>query len=309
MCPRLSWRLFGHGWSRFLSGCVLGVTGREKQKGKLRIDALDPDLLKGKDVNWWLEVFDLISNGEMPPEDAKVQLTDAEKARIVDWLSGEILVASQVRRSEQGRTSFRRMTRYEYKHALQDLLDLPHDFSRDLPPETVSEDGFKNSSEMLQMTVVQFEQYRELARKALERVTVRGERPKPVYYGITMKAASAQVDATYAAFVEKKKKQIKNGITTPWKSLKKASCQVLGKTRQCAFQESDYGPRRQDALGVRRRQVRLDPEPYPAKGSAGFAGCGGDPGEFEVYCRRGRWPTGRGHHARAHSGGASDTRG
>ncbi|MCP4951705.1 MAG: DUF1587 domain-containing protein, partial [Proteobacteria bacterium] len=175
-----------------LKRVCFGCHGPEKQKGKLRIDVLDPDLLKGKDVSWWLEVFDVISNGEMPPEDAKVQLTDAEKARIVDWVSGEILVASQVRRSEQGHTSFRRMTRYEYKHALQDLLGLPHDFSRDLPPETVSEDGFKNSSELLHMTVVQFDQYRELARKALERVTVRGERPKPVYYGITMKAASAQ---------------------------------------------------------------------------------------------------------------------
>ncbi|MDB4681022.1 DUF1592 domain-containing protein [bacterium] len=204
-----------------LKRVCFGCHGPEKQKGKLRIDALDPDLLKGKDVSWWLEVFDVISNGEMPPEDSKVQLTDAEKARIVDWLSGEILVASQVRRSEQGHTSFRRMTRYEYKYALQDLLDLPHDFSRDLPPETVSEDGFKNSSEMLQMTVVQFEQYRELASKALERVTVRGERPKPVYYGITMKAASAQVDSTYAAFVEKRKKQIKNGVTTLEKTLKK----------------------------------------------------------------------------------------
>ena len=218
-----------------LKRVCFGCHGPEKQKGKLRIDALDPDLLKGKDVSWWLEVFDVISNGEMPPEDAKVQLTDAEKARIVDWLSGEILVASQVQRSEQGHTSFRRMTRYEYKHALQDLLDLPHDFSRDLPPETVSEDGFKNSSEMLQMTVVQFEQYRELARKALERVTVRGERPKPVYYGITMKAASAQVDATYAAFVEKKKKQIENGVTTLEKALKNQAAKYSVKPGSAHF--------------------------------------------------------------------------
>ena len=218
-----------------LKRVCFGCHGPEKQKGKLRIDALDPDLLKGKDVSWWLEVFDVISNGEMPPEDAKVQLTDAEKARIVDWLSGEILVASQVRRSEQGHTSFRRMTRYEYKHALQDLLDLPHDFSRDLPPETVSEDGFKNSSEMLQMTVVQFEQYRELARKALERVTVRGERPKPVYYGITMKAASAQVDATYAAFVEKKKKQIENIVTTLEKALKNQAAKYSVKPGSAHF--------------------------------------------------------------------------
>ena len=193
--------------------CV-GCHGKEKQKGKFRIDALNPDLLKGKDVAHWLEVFDVLSNGEMPPEDAKVQLADAEKAQIVNWLSGEIQLASQVRRSEQGHTSFRRMTRYEYKYAMQDLLGLPHDFSRDLPPETSSEEGFKNSSEMLQMTAVQFAQYREQSRRALELATVRGERPAPVYYAITMKAASAKVDATYAAYVEKKKKQIKNGVIT-----------------------------------------------------------------------------------------------
>ena len=193
------------------SACV-ECHGPKKQKAKFRVDTLDPDLLKGKDVSWWLEVFDVIGNGEMPPEDAKVQLTDSEKARIVNWLSGEIQLASEVRRSEQGHTSFRRMTRYEYKYAVQDLLGLPHDFSRDLPPETSSEDGFKNSSELLQMTSGQFAQYHDQARRALKLATVRGERPAPVHYGITMKAASAKIDAAYAAFVEKKKKQIKNGV-------------------------------------------------------------------------------------------------
>ncbi len=224
--------------------CVV-CHGPEKQKGKLRIDALDPDLQKGKDLSWWLEVFDVISNGEMPPEDAEAQLTDSEKVQVVDWLSGEIQVASQVRRSEQGHTSFRRMTRYEYKYALQDLLGLPHDFSRDLPPETSSEDGFKNSSEMLQMTAVQFAEYRGQARRALELATVRGERPAPVYYGISMKAASAKVDATYAAFVEKKKKQIKNGVITLDEALKKQAAKYALKPGSAHFKNliTDHGVR------------------------------------------------------------------
>jgi mono/diheme cytochrome c family protein len=224
--------------------CVV-CHGPEKQKGKLRIDTLDPDLQKGKDVSWWLEVFDVISNSEMPPEDAEAQLTDSEKVQVVDWLSGEIQVASQVRRSEQGHTSFRRMTRYEYKYALQDLLGLPHDFSRDLPPETSSVDGFKNSSEMLQMTAVQFAEYRGQARRALELATVRGERPAPVYYGISMKAASAKVDATYAAFVEKKKKQIKNGVITLDEALKKQAAKYALKLGSAHFKNliTDHGVR------------------------------------------------------------------
>jgi len=224
--------------------CVV-CHGPEKQKGKLRIDTLDPDLQKGKDVSWWLEVFDVISNSEMPPEDAESQLTDSEKVQVVDWLSGEIQVASQVRRSEQGHTSFRRMTRYEYKYALQDLLGLPHDFSRDLPPETSSVDGFKNSSEMLQMTAVQFAEYRGQARRALELATVRGERPAPVYYGISMKAASAKVDATYAAFVEKKKKQIKNSVITLDEALKKQAAKYALKLGSAHFKNliTDHGVR------------------------------------------------------------------
>ena len=177
--------------------------GPKKQKGRFRIDTLNPDLFEGEDVSWWLEVFDVLSNGEMPPEEADVTLAGPDRGRMIDWLSSEIQFASKRRRSEQGHSSFRRMTRYEYNFALQDLLGLPNDFAGDLPPETVSEDGFENSSEMLQMSVAQFEQYRDLARHALETATVRGAHPAPIYYGITMKAAATKTNAKYAADQER----------------------------------------------------------------------------------------------------------
>ncbi|GIT06198.1 MAG: hypothetical protein CM1200mP29_16090 [Verrucomicrobiota bacterium] len=153
--------------------CV-GCHGPEKQKGKFRVDTLNPDLLSGKDVKWWLEVFDVIGNGEMPPEDADARLADSEKAQIVGWLSGEIQVASEVRRSEQGHTSFRRLTGTSIGTCFRICWEFPTTSRVTCRRRPPSEDGFKNSSEMLQMTGVQFQQYRELARKALERATVRG---------------------------------------------------------------------------------------------------------------------------------------
>jgi hypothetical protein len=164
--------------------------GPKKQKGKFRVDTLDPDLLHGEDVNWWLEVFDVLSNGEMPPEDDEVHLADDDRRRVIDWLSSELQVASELRRHELGHSSFRRMTRYEYSYALQDLLGLPYDFAKDLPPEAASEDGFKNSSEMLQMSAMQFTSYREIARLALLKATVSGARPEPIFYDVTMAALS-----------------------------------------------------------------------------------------------------------------------
>ncbi len=103
----------------------------------------------------------------MPPAD-EAELADDDRSKLIEWLSSEIQVASTVRRAEQGHSSFRRMTRYEYNYVLQDLLGLPYDFAKDLPPESTSEDGFQNSSEMLHMSAIQFGTYRELSRSALQ---------------------------------------------------------------------------------------------------------------------------------------------
>ncbi|MFP6619718.1 MAG: DUF1592 domain-containing protein, partial [Pirellulaceae bacterium] len=184
--------------------------GYGKQEGKFRIDTLDPDLLHGKDVKWWLEVFNALSNGEMPPEDARVKLADADRSKIIEWLSTEIQTASQVRRRQQGHSSFRRMTRYEYNYALQDLLGLPYDFARDLPPEATSDDGFQNSSEILHMTVVQFEMYRRLARKALLRATAGGERPPVLHWSVNMKDAIAREWPKQVEQVNKLKEKFKD---------------------------------------------------------------------------------------------------
>ncbi|PHR88349.1 MAG: hypothetical protein COA78_36545 [Blastopirellula sp.] len=165
--------------------------GSETAEGEFRVDTLDPDLLRGDDVVWWLEVSAAVSNGEMPPKDGP-KLADDDRSKLIAWLSSEIqIVASQVLRAEQGHSSFRRMTRYEYNYALQDLLGLELEFAKDLPPDPVSEDGFKNSSEMLQMSAKQYGDYLEMNRNALNRATVRGERPEVLYWGISAERASA----------------------------------------------------------------------------------------------------------------------
>ena len=179
--------------------------GPDTQEGNIRIDTLDADLLHGDDVDWWLEVLAVLTKGEMPPADAG-ELSNAERTRVIDWLSSELQVASVVRRAQQGRSSFRRMTRYEYNYALQDLLGLPYDFAKDLPPEPSSEDGFQNSSEMLHMTATQFATYRNLSRRALERATVKGARPEPMYWGISMSEASAAKWAEYESELDQIRK-------------------------------------------------------------------------------------------------------
>ncbi|MEC9093829.1 MAG: DUF1587 domain-containing protein, partial [Planctomycetota bacterium] len=170
-----------------LKKSCLGCHGPDKSEGRLRVDQLDPDLLKGPDVLQWREIYNVLSNSEMPPDDEpEFELDDENRRNIIDWLSEELNKASTMRRNQGTHSSFRRLTNYEYDYALQDLLGLPYSFSEKLPPETASEDGFKNSSQLLQMSPMQFETYRAIGLKSLKRATVIGERPKPVTYILSM---------------------------------------------------------------------------------------------------------------------------
>jgi hypothetical protein len=151
----------------------------------------------------------VLSNGEMPPPDAK-ELGDSDRGIIVDWLAEEIQRASKVRRATGGHSSFRRMTQYEYNYALQDLLGVPWNFAKDLPPESHSDDGFQNSSELLHMSVGQLETYRQIALTALRRVTVKGDRPPVIHWGVSMKEAADREWPKQQRELDKIQKQFKD---------------------------------------------------------------------------------------------------
>ena len=173
-----------------------GCHGAKKAEGRLRLDTLDADLLNGPDVERWREVYNALVKAEMPPDDSQEEkLTDQARGVVVQWLGEEIHKASNLRRGTATASSFRRLTQYEYNHALQDLLGLNVSFADKLPPETASEDGFKNRSDLLQMSALQFQTYRELSLSALKRAVVFGERPRPVTYLIPMRE---QMDAAAA---------------------------------------------------------------------------------------------------------------
>ncbi|QEG39323.1 DUF1592 domain-containing protein [Roseimaritima ulvae] len=157
-------------------------------EGNFRADQLDPDLVAGKDIAWWLEVYSVLSKGEMPPPDSS-ELTDDQRAGIVQWLASEIQAAEKLRQASGNHSSFRRLTRYEYNYALQDLLGVPWTFAGDLPAEASEEDAFENNAESLHMSVKQVQTYHALALKALQRVTVRGARPPVVHWAIPMRSA------------------------------------------------------------------------------------------------------------------------
>ncbi len=158
--------------------------GPEKQEADLRLDTLDADLLRGNAAETWHDVLNRLNLGEMPPED-EPQPTDDQREGLVGWLTGEFQRLWESKSSTGGRTVLRRLTRYEYQNTMRELIGLDLSYSKDLPPESFSKDGFKNNGAVLGMSPLQLEFYLEAARTALRKAIVVGDRPQVYRYHIT----------------------------------------------------------------------------------------------------------------------------
>lgn len=154
-----------------------GCHGAKKQKGNLRVDQLDLDFIHGKDTATWHDILDALNLGEMPPED-EPQLSDAQRQILVDWITVQMTHAAQVKRATGGQGVLRRLTRYEYNNTMADLLGIPLDYSKDLPPEPNSEDGFMNNAMAMGMSGMQLEYYLRAAQLGLDKALVEGPEPK-----------------------------------------------------------------------------------------------------------------------------------
>ncbi|MCH2205561.1 MAG: DUF1592 domain-containing protein [Lentisphaerales bacterium] len=150
--------------------------GPKKKKGGVRITDLDPDFVKGEDGDKWYGILDVINLGEMPPED-EPQPTDAERRKIIDWLTVELNYASQIKSSDV-KTIIRRLNKQQYTNTLKELLGVNINFGKDLPNDGLSHEGFTNNGETLTMSTLHMEYYMKIARKALDKAIVTGDAPE-----------------------------------------------------------------------------------------------------------------------------------
>ena len=120
------------------------------------------DLGQGSHADAWEKVLRRTGLGEMPPR-RKEQPDPAERARFVAWLC-EARDHYAAAHPDPGRATIRRLNRAEYANAVRDLLALPVDFSRELPPDN-SGYGFDNVADVLSVSPTLMERYVTVAGK------------------------------------------------------------------------------------------------------------------------------------------------
>lgn len=183
--------------TRYCQGCH----GPEKQKGGMRVDLLDLDVVRGKDTERWHAVLENLHKGEMPPED-KPQPTDAERRLLIGWLEAGVAEAARLRQA-QAASLLRRLTREQYTNTLRDLLGVDSDYTRLLPPESPSKMGMLNDGGVLQSSTLHLEQTMKIARVALDRALSFGP-PPPAWrfrfvFGPQTVQTAKKVDLGYQA--------------------------------------------------------------------------------------------------------------
>ncbi len=156
--------------------CV-GCHGPSKQQGDIRLDNLTSDLLSDRRAaETWHDVLNVLNRGEMPPED-EPPLSERERREFVAWLTNSIEQAAKAQRESGSNIVLRRLNRVEYRNTMTDLLGIKLDYARDLPPDSLSPDGFKNHGATLNFTDLQFEYYLKAARQGLSLAIVTDRQP------------------------------------------------------------------------------------------------------------------------------------
>ncbi|WP_068545185.1 DUF1592 domain-containing protein [Thalassotalea crassostreae] len=160
----------------------IGCHGPDKQKGNVRFDTLNPDMVNGHDAEQWHAALDMINSGEMPPAKEQ-QLSNEHRRVVVDWMTDNIKLASSARKSAL-QHPIRRLTKQQYTNSLQDLLGIEIDFGNILPDDGKSEMGFTNDGEILQMTSLHGEYFQSIAKQALLKAINLGDKPEVFHYRI-----------------------------------------------------------------------------------------------------------------------------
>jgi len=160
-----------------LSSFCFDCHNEDYNEGNVKLDILDPDMLRGEDAERWHAALDMVNSGEMPPAEGE-QPSDKQRRALVDWITNSLDAARNVHRGGE-QPLLRRLTKRQYANTLRDLLKLPIEFGEDLPDDSPSRLGFRNSATSQQITSLHYQNYEAAARKALGKAIVTGKRPEP----------------------------------------------------------------------------------------------------------------------------------
>ena len=141
----------------------------DSKKGGLDLTSLPFDLENRQTFARWVKVHDRVEAGEMPPK-KQPQPAREEVTAFLSAIAQPMVAADQARQRQEGRSTLRRLNRYEYEASLRDLLETPWLQIRDMLPEDGEAYRFNKVGDALDVSHVQMARYLAAADSALRSV-------------------------------------------------------------------------------------------------------------------------------------------
>src|SRR5215210_6033408 len=112
----------------------------------------------------WQNVGEMLSSGQMPPKHAD-QPSDAERARLQQWVQGYLTFEAKARDGDPGKVVLRRLSNAEYTYTLRDLTGVEAlDPAREFPADGAAGEGFTNTGNALVMSPALLAKYFDAAK-------------------------------------------------------------------------------------------------------------------------------------------------
>jgi hypothetical protein len=162
---------------RFIETHCVECHDADTKRAGLDLTSLKFDLTNPTNFSKWVLVHDRVSKGEMPPK-KKARPEPSESEAFTKSLSSELASVERAAMMKEGRSTRRRLNRYEYENALRDLLHAPWLQVRDWLPEDGEAERFNKIGDALDVSHVQMARYLGAADYALrEAMAPQAERP------------------------------------------------------------------------------------------------------------------------------------
>lgn len=131
--------------------------------------------------NMWLKVLQRVVHAEMPPEDAS-SMTDGERDEFVTWMDDHLNNIDCGNVDHPGTVTIRRLTRFEYRNTVRDLIGVDYATADDFPADDVGY-GFDNIGDVLSLPPLLMEKYLNAAEDISEMAIVANAyvEPQPIY--------------------------------------------------------------------------------------------------------------------------------
>ena len=152
----------------FVEAHCLDCHDSESKEAGLDLETLPFDLDNPTVFARWVYIHDRVRDGEMPPRGKKPEKTAVEE--FLGALSEPMMAAHREQAETRGRTTLRRLNRYEYANTLRDLFDAPWLQLKDLLPEDGEAHRFNKVGHALDVSHIQMAAYLKVADAAIRDV-------------------------------------------------------------------------------------------------------------------------------------------